>query len=543
MSDVGLSFYELQELDRMFKETEFEEILNFDQPCEPAPKPQVSEEQKVKRFEKVNTDEVYNFIQNQENENTRKKTVSDMKLFTEFCHSQGESRPIEVLPPEVLDLLFGNFIAVVKKPDNSEYEPSSIRGMVSSLDRYLRGKQYRHCVNKNPLFAHSNNSINAKLRFLKAQGHGSKPNASDELTDEDIEHLFECGELGTESPEQITNLLHLSFSLLLGMRGGIEQRNLKWGDIDLAVDNDGDEYLVHRKERQTKTRTGGDPSNTRKFKPKVWNVKDKPDRCPVKAYKIYRSQRPPQMNTSDAPFVLSINHRRTAKTHWFKNMPMGRNHIYGLVSNMKKNCSKINPCKKITNHSVRKHLMQKCNDLGMPANVTIQVSGHKNVASANNYSKLNDNQQKLLANAINQPIYEPIKNKSIVPQRQTVPTKVPTSTVTNDSGADLKSMSIQGSETVKLGQEKPMNNVSNEDNTGCGTYSFSQATSSTRHSDLQSIFCGTTTISGGTFHFHASSSEPKEKRKFDNIESYHKVSPQKYRRILPLNFSSDSDSQ
>ncbi len=124
-----------------------------------------------------------------------------------------------------------------------------------------------------------------------------------------------------------------------------------------------------------------------------------------------------------------------------------------------------------------------------------------------------------------------------------MPTKVPTSTVTNDSGADLKSMSIQGSETVKLGQEKPMNNVSNEDNTGCGTYSFSQATSSTRHSDLQSIFCGTTTISGGTFHFHASSSEPKEKRKFDNIESCHTVSPQKYRRILPLNFSSDSDSQ
>ena len=28
---------------------------------------------------------------------------------------------------------------------------------------------------------------------------------------------------------QVTNLLHVSFSLVLGMRGGVEPRNLKWG--------------------------------------------------------------------------------------------------------------------------------------------------------------------------------------------------------------------------------------------------------------------------------------------------------------------------
>ncbi len=105
---------------------------------------------------------------------------------------------------------------------------------------------------------------------------------------------------------------------------------------------------------------------------------------------------------------------------------------------MKKNCSKINACKKITNHSVRKHLMQKCNDLGMPTNVTIQVSGHNNVASANNYSKLNDNQHKLLANAINQPIYEESRTKALYRKGK----QCQTSTVTNDSGADLKSTSV-----------------------------------------------------------------------------------------------------
>ena len=90
----------------------------------------------------------------------------------------------------------------------------------------------------------------------------------------DIDKLFECGQIGKETPVQVTNILHLSFSLVLGMRGGVEQRNLQWGDMELCTDEDGDEYLCHRKERQTKTRMGGDPKDLRKFKPKVWNNKD-----------------------------------------------------------------------------------------------------------------------------------------------------------------------------------------------------------------------------------------------------------------------------
>ena len=84
---------------------------------------------------------------------------------------------------------------------------------------------------------------------------------------------------------QMTNLLHTSVSLVLRMPGGVEPRNLKWGDIELN-DKDGDEYLCHKRERQTKTRVGSDLKYTRKFKPKVWNNAEKV-RCPVEAYKIF----------------------------------------------------------------------------------------------------------------------------------------------------------------------------------------------------------------------------------------------------------------
>ena len=40
------------------------------------------------------------------------------------------------------------------------------------------------------------------------------------------------------------------------MRGGKEQKQLKWGNIQIEVNEDGDEYLVHKRERAIKTRTG-----------------------------------------------------------------------------------------------------------------------------------------------------------------------------------------------------------------------------------------------------------------------------------------------
>ena len=106
------------------------------------------------------------------------------------------------------------------------------------------------------------------MQYLKSQGHGNRPNKSDELTDNVIEKLFECGQLGVNTPLQVMNLLHLSFSLVLGMRSGEEHRNLKWRDIELCTDDDdGDQYLCHIKERQTKIIVGSDPKDVRKSKP------------------------------------------------------------------------------------------------------------------------------------------------------------------------------------------------------------------------------------------------------------------------------------
>jgi hypothetical protein len=50
--------------------------------------------------------------------------------------------------------------------------------------------------------------------------------------------------------------------------------------------------------------------------------------------------------------------------------------------------------KKLVNHSTRKHLVQKLVDKDIPPTEIMQITGHKNVASINNYSTLSDKKQK-----------------------------------------------------------------------------------------------------------------------------------------------------
>ena len=45
-----------------------------------------------------------------------------------------------------------------------------------------------------------------------------------------------------------------------------------------------------------------------------------------------------------------------------------------------------------TNHSGRKTLVQKLQDSGVPPNQRIQITGHKNLQSVNNYSSLQEKQ-------------------------------------------------------------------------------------------------------------------------------------------------------
>jgi len=65
----------------------------------------------------------------------------------------------------------------------------------------------------------------------------------------------------------------------------------------------------------------------------------------------------------------------------------------------------LDPNKRLTNHSTRKHLVQKLRDSGIAPTDIMQISGHKNIQSVMNYSEMSEEKHrqcsKILASAHN----------------------------------------------------------------------------------------------------------------------------------------------
>lgn len=346
------------------------------------------------------------------NRKTLIKTNSDLKILGEFLALPeiNETRSIDEIPPVELCPLLCRFILSVKKQNGEDYEPSSFRGMISSFDRQLRRKNYPQTINSGPAFAKVMDTLKMKQRELKMAGRGNLPNKADPINTNDIEVLWQSGQLGHASPDCILQTLWLYTTIHFGLRGCQEHRDMTWGDVTLKKDDSGQEYLEFC-ERQTKTRTGENPRDIRKVTPKLWSNTLQPERCPIKVYKIYAEKRPTGYSQPDDPFYIASTtvHNPSSREPWFKRNPVGVNKLGTFMKRMVGHAGLVSQ-KRLTNHSARKHLVQKLSDKNVPANHIMQMSGHKNIHSINNYSSINTDQHR----AISEILYSNDKTPSSV---------------------------------------------------------------------------------------------------------------------------------
>ena len=256
------------------------------------------------RFQSLDSS-VEEFIDGQENENTKKKTKHDVALFHEFLVLKGETRQMDKLAPQELDKFLSEFLITVrKKEDNEEYEPNSLRAFFASFERHLKKKKlWTLPYERRPVRANSE-SASVKAKGLKRKGKGNKPNASAALSEEDIHVLYEKDLLGSSTAEALLNTMWFNNTIHVGLRGCKEHREMCWGDVKLCQTSTRQEYLEFN-ERETKTRSGNDPRNVRAIAPKMFAVPSN-EKCPVKAYKVYAEERPAEMKTDDAPFYFSV---------------------------------------------------------------------------------------------------------------------------------------------------------------------------------------------------------------------------------------------
>lgn len=265
---------------------------------------------------------------------------------------------------------------------------------MSSFDRQLRRYNYGEYIATGPKFAQVREVLKSKQKELKRDGKGNLPKKSDPVSDKEVDIMWQSGQLGGSTPDSILQTLWFYNTVHFGLRGSTEHRDMCWGDVALKTDSNGHEYLEFT-ERQTKTRTGENPRDIRVVKPKLYANLENLDRCPVIIYKQYAQKRPNGYSDPSHPFyIASTTKPAPAESEtWFKRNAVGINKLQSMMSRLVKG-SKIITDKHLTNHSARKYLVQKLNDSNIPANHIMQISGHRNIASINNYSHINENQHK-----------------------------------------------------------------------------------------------------------------------------------------------------
>ena len=82
--------------------------------------------------------EISSFIEENRNSNTTKKTKTDLNVWTRWCNSINERRPMDDIPPEELNSLLAHFFIKVRKLNGDEFEPGTLTSFPRSFDHYLR---------------------------------------------------------------------------------------------------------------------------------------------------------------------------------------------------------------------------------------------------------------------------------------------------------------------------------------------------------------------------------------------------------------------
>ena len=337
----------------------------------------------------ANIDSLNDFIASNRNKSTMKKTEHCLKRFREYLSvTQKENRAIHEIPPENLNVFIGGFLLNVKKTDGKDYEPDTLTSFHRAISRHLNDNNYGHDIVQSPLFKTSKKVLEMRRKQLKQGGLGNRPNRAEPLSAEQEQRLWDCGQLGTESAEPLQNAVWFFVTKLLGLRGSHEARQLQWGDLSMQNDENGAEFLEFN-ERVTKTRTGNS-AHLRPFAPKIFPNIGNPQKCPVRAYKLFREHRPNAMMTDSAPFFLGINRHAKVGGEWYKCQPMGHDMLGSIMRRMAAGAGLQG---RFSNHSVRKTMITNLLHAEVEATKICQLSGHKNVQSINNYAVASKEQQ------------------------------------------------------------------------------------------------------------------------------------------------------
>jgi hypothetical protein len=251
--------------------------------------------------------------------NTIRKTKHEVRRFALYLEDTfSEKCSIDELKPEQLCTYLKHYFGNVRKADNTEYEPDTLRSFMLSIERYLKSRKYHCNILESPVFATCREVIQEK-RDTWAKPIKSVSNSKVEAFTTQHELLLRQMNIITrDTPDGLLLELLINNSKYFDQRGNEStiNRSLVWGDLEIKTDSTTSNEYIEYKRSTTNLHAYANPSQ--------------PSQCPVVALRLLIYHRPTQCSNSDAPFYL-VPRTSTDQRVWYKTIRAGRHRLDLLV--------------------------------------------------------------------------------------------------------------------------------------------------------------------------------------------------------------------
>ncbi|PKC56734.1 hypothetical protein RhiirA1_401910 [Rhizophagus irregularis] len=283
--------------------------------------------------------------------NTKRATTTWLNKFENFRNSvKYIGKCTEVADIHELEVQIRNFIIVMKTNNGEDYKATSINACIDALNRHLN--QY------------------SVIRPLDLKDRRMFPDL--------------C-------PTGLLKTVFFYNALFLGLRGG-EHYILKFNDFKAKVDGSGIEVCIPRSKTNQCGMEGGTGD--------ILKIPNHPQIISV--YEKYFANHP--VNASPHFYLQEYTDENDFIyfNRWYKTSNIGEKRMRNFLHELAKECGIDVIGRKITNHSVRKTLVELLKDLGFSDIEVMSVSRHRSLNGLKSYERSKSKMQDLCLNGLSQ---------------------------------------------------------------------------------------------------------------------------------------------
>ena len=304
-------------------------------------------------------------------------------------------KDIEEFDKSDLNYCLKYFVVEIRNQKGDDYPPRTLKEIVAMVQHYFQNslKQDWSIFNDKE-FHETRIVLDAKMRRLAEKGMVKSKKRAASISFDDEEDLWKKDILGFDTPRKLLETLIYLLGLHLSLRAGKEHRDIEFGEksqLQLIQTDDGES--IRYTERISKNRAYGLKHST--MEPKttfIYPNTINPDRCPIRAYKMYVAHRPETHGRKGHPaFYLAVIENPKSDV-WYKASPLGIHSIESVVKNIMGKCNKKGF---FSNTSLRRTAMNRLIAGDIPDKVIQKKTGRVSDLSDRSYIDLNIQERRM----------------------------------------------------------------------------------------------------------------------------------------------------